>query len=309
MISYTSFNNTVQDSKKSHLEFDKIDETLQKYPYFNVLAKIKENPDILDYFSSEKHTHEALTSIYNLSPKEATLNYNYSGETETSRPVSTDSPTETELSSPSSHKDEDKETDQKSTHNTSPSLKNTDEIKEPENTSGNEEKTDSKEKNTKITPKEATTDTTAQQPTSTSKPEILISASSEVSAPELNHETVDKEAQLTKRHTFSDWLRSLRKNHDDKAEDREKIETIKADWQKKKIMEMQEDDPELIDDEVFDMVISSVTESEEIASEPLAQLYIEQGYIDKAKAVYHKLILKYPEKSSYFAGLIRKLDR
>ncbi len=58
---------------------------------------------------------------------------------------------------------------------------------------------------------------------------------------------------------------------------------------------------------VVDISSQSVAEPEELATEPLAQIYALQGYTDKAISVYEKLMLKYPEKSSYFADQIKKL--
>ena len=46
----------------------------------------------------------------------------------------------------------------------------------------------------------------------------------------------------------------------------------------------------------------------ELYTETLAQIYLEQDYIEEAKQIYSKLILRYPEKSAYFASLIEKLD-
>ena len=43
-------------------------------------------------------------------------------------------------------------------------------------------------------------------------------------------------------------------------------------------------------------------------TETLARIYVEQEYYDKAKEIYSKLSLRYPEKSVYFAALIEKLD-
>ncbi|HNV94896.1 MAG TPA: tetratricopeptide repeat protein [Bacteroidales bacterium] len=45
----------------------------------------------------------------------------------------------------------------------------------------------------------------------------------------------------------------------------------------------------------------------EIVSESLAQLYYKQGYFEKALKMYEKLILKYPEKSIYFASSIQEI--
>ena len=46
----------------------------------------------------------------------------------------------------------------------------------------------------------------------------------------------------------------------------------------------------------------------DLYTETLAQVYVEQGYYEQAKAIYSKLILAYPEKSAYFATLIEKLN-
>ena len=47
----------------------------------------------------------------------------------------------------------------------------------------------------------------------------------------------------------------------------------------------------------------------EFCTETLAQIYVEQGYYEQAKYIYSKLILRYPEKSAYFATLIDKLGQ
>ena len=44
-------------------------------------------------------------------------------------------------------------------------------------------------------------------------------------------------------------------------------------------------------------------------TETLAWVYADQGYFAEAKKIYSRLILRYPEKSAYFASLIEKLDK
>jgi hypothetical protein len=44
-------------------------------------------------------------------------------------------------------------------------------------------------------------------------------------------------------------------------------------------------------------------------TETLAKLYIEQGHVEKAIEAYDILRLRFPEKSSFFAGRIRALKQ
>ncbi|MBR4788346.1 MAG: hypothetical protein IK030_01370 [Bacteroidales bacterium] len=51
------------------------------------------------------------------------------------------------------------------------------------------------------------------------------------------------------------------------------------------------------------------TDFTDFCTETLAQIYAEQGYYEQAAAIYSKLILRYPEKSAYFAALIEKIKQ
>ncbi len=55
------------------------------------------------------------------------------------------------------------------------------------------------------------------------------------------------------------------------------------------------------------MARKSIEDSAEIVTETLAKIYSKQGNIAKAKSIYKQLILKNPEKKSYFASLIKDL--
>ncbi len=47
----------------------------------------------------------------------------------------------------------------------------------------------------------------------------------------------------------------------------------------------------------------------DLVTETLANIYIQQGLVQKAIGVFEKLILKYPKKSSYFAARIEELSK
>ncbi len=55
-------------------------------------------------------------------------------------------------------------------------------------------------------------------------------------------------------------------------------------------------------------LLEAQSQDADVCTETLARIYLEQGYPDEAKAIYSKLILIYPEKSAYFATLIRKIE-
>ena len=59
-------------------------------------------------------------------------------------------------------------------------------------------------------------------------------------------------------------------------------------------------------------VLPSVVEidvTETIFTESLAKIYIKQKQYDKAKRIFERLNLKFPEKSSYFADQIKNIDK
>jgi hypothetical protein len=52
----------------------------------------------------------------------------------------------------------------------------------------------------------------------------------------------------------------------------------------------------------------SLDDTAGIVTETLARVYVKQGNLPKAIRAYHKLALKYPEKSAYFAALAKELE-
>ena len=54
---------------------------------------------------------------------------------------------------------------------------------------------------------------------------------------------------------------------------------------------------------------SSILENDELITETLARVYLEQEHFEKAIESYKKLSLKYPKKSSFFADHIREIKK
>src|SRR5690606_7673657 len=65
--------------------------------------------------------------------------------------------------------------------------------------------------------------------------------------------------------------------------------------------------PEQIDNE--NKAKKSAEDHNDLVSETLAKIYIEQMLYHKAIDTYQKLSLKFPEKSRYFADLIQSLEK
>lgn len=64
-----------------------------------------------------------------------------------------------------------------------------------------------------------------------------------------------------------------------------------------------------LEDSRGDISQACLEEDEEIVTETLASIYEQQGHFVKAKEAYEKLILKFPEKSTYFASRIQELEK
>lgn len=57
----------------------------------------------------------------------------------------------------------------------------------------------------------------------------------------------------------------------------------------------------------LDLTQKSTTFHDDLATESLAQILVQQGRLQRALEIYDQLILKFPEKKTYFAAILEKL--
>ncbi len=107
--------------------------------------------------------------------------------------------------------------------------------------------------------------------------------------------------------SFNDWLQyfKLKKEQDDK--EAKSKEALTAMLQHQKLTAAAGEENEVIPDAVFKQAISSISPQENLVTEALAEILLNQGKIAQAKDMYDKLSLKYPEKSAYFASKLKKV--
>lgn len=109
--------------------------------------------------------------------------------------------------------------------------------------------------------------------------------------------------------SYTEWLKFLTKKSQEQKEEAESKSALRALWQKEKLAQALEEETDEIPEDVFEMAVNSISKNEEIASESLAEVYIRQNKKAQAINMYKKLSLLYPEKNTYFALKIEKLQK
>ena len=133
-------------------------------------------------------------------------------------------------------------------------------------------------------------------------PEIKIEKKEKIQTPEKELE-IGKPLEFTEKetHSFSEWLAltKIKKIGRTKGKEENLID---------KFVETEPRIRKPKRAEFFSPVQSakeSLIENDEIVTETLARVYLEQAHYDKAIAAYEKLSLKFPQKSSFFAIQIK----
>jgi tetratricopeptide (TPR) repeat protein len=103
-------------------------------------------------------------------------------------------------------------------------------------------------------------------------------------------------------HSFSEWLNVVSIKKIDRSD-----KNLVANFLQKESLNLKQKKETFF--KATDVARLSIIE--DLVTPTLARVYLEQEYYEKAISTYKKLILKYPKKSSFFAGqikLIRKLN-
>ncbi len=114
-----------------------------------------------------------------------------------------------------------------------------------------------------------------------------------------------KTKKMTKTKKSSNKKKKKKKNIKTEGKSLHKI--IKA--KRAKELKKQEQQEKKRKKKVLEFAEKSLKENEEIVSETLAKILVEQEKYDRAILMYKRLRLKFPEKSSYFAGEIKKITK
>ena len=141
---------------------------------------------------------------------------------------------------------------------------------------------------------------------------VDASLSMEVSSIEVKEENIASEKNTEEKKSFLDWIGGKNLTEDpvsidpkiqERLEFRKKAEDL--------INQFIVDQPRIDTKKEFfspgNMAKKSIEDQNEIVSETLAKVYAAQGDNSKAIATYNQLILKNPEKKTYFASLIKDL--
>ena len=111
-----------------------------------------------------------------------------------------------------------------------------------------------------------------------------------------------KVLKKTESRTFVNWLEQVNLVPIDRSNESSTIEKFIS--KKPKLNIKSTEEPEIQNDNE-----STELNKESLVTETLAKLYVEQENYEKAIQTYKILILKFPEKNSYFASAIKKLKK
>ena len=118
----------------------------------------------------------------------------------------------------------------------------------------------------------------------------------------------------SEKHSFNEWLRLTHFEPIDRNDNLNKKTKLKPTEKTTKIVNFitASKDKELPKKEFFspsNTALQSSTTNNNLMTETLAKVYLEQGHLEKAITAYEILSLKYPQKSSLFANQIKAIKQ
>jgi hypothetical protein len=108
----------------------------------------------------------------------------------------------------------------------------------------------------------------------------------------------------TEEYSFSEWLALTKVQKINRTEDKEKTDLVNNFIEKTPTIKVEKN-------KFFSPTETSklsIIENDELVTETLARVYLEQEHFEKAIEAYKKLSLKYPKKSSFFADQINLIN-